>query len=128
MESWMRAHGVLLVASSVLALTACRDTDEDERTTAGAMAVDPKPANAQAQHTAKIGGQQAIAAATAAVPGSAQEVRLESRGGKSEYEVTVLPKGGSSRTHVEVDAATGQVTRSGTAPGDDDEDEGHGRR
>lgn len=76
---------------------------------------------------AKIDAQQAIAAATAAVPGSAQQVRLESRGGKPEYEVTVLPKGATSQVRVDVDAISGQVTRSSQgserAKDDDDDDD-----
>ncbi len=94
-----------------------------------------KVAEQAAQQAPKLDAQQAITAAVAAVPGSAQEVRLESRGGKRAYEVTVLPKGSSSRVRVEVDAVTGQVARSEqlkaqSASGrenDEDEDE-QGRR
>lgn len=104
----------LLVA---LAVAACRDSDEERSTRA--QAVDP-----QSVKSVKIDAQQAMAAATTAVPGMAQEVRLESRAGKPEYEVMVLPKGSGSRVRVEVDAASGQVVKSGSSSDeDDDEDE-----
>jgi len=111
---------------SVLAVASCKDSDEDERPGARGLAASPMTAgqSSNAAQPPKIDAQQAIAAATAAVPGSAQEVRLESRAGKPEYEVSVLPKGASSRVRVEVDATSGQVTRSGGASAkDDDEDE-----
>ncbi len=130
MESGMKKKVLLFAAAGVLALAACRDSDEDER--AGARALAPSPqalagdaASVKPDAATQIDAQQAIAAATAAVPGSAREVRLESRGGKPEYEVTVVPKGGNSRMRVDVDATSGQVLKSGRGTerdGDDDKD------
>jgi uncharacterized membrane protein YkoI len=74
----------------------------------------------------RVDAQQALAAATAAVPGRAQDVRLESRDGKPEYAVIVLPAAGGSPVRVEVDAASGQVMKSEAAEEsarEDDEDD-----
>lgn len=110
----MSRYGLLL--AGIFAIASCKDTDEEGRSETRAQAAAPT--------SVKVDATQAIAAATAAVPGSAQEVRLESRGGKPEYEVMVLPSGATSRVRVEVDAATGQVTKSGsTSARNDDEDE-----
>jgi uncharacterized membrane protein YkoI len=89
----------LFAVAGVLALASCKDSDEERRSDSRAQAVAPQ--------SVKVDAQQAIAAATAAVPGSAQEVRLESRKGKPEYEVMVLPSGATSRVRVEVDATNG---------------------
>jgi uncharacterized membrane protein YkoI len=117
---------VTLALGGVLLFTSCRDRDEDERprlvASSGRQAA-PQAESAQAAKTAKIDAQQAIAAATAAVPGSAQEVRLDSRSGKPEYEVAVLPSGASSRVRVEVDATTGQVTKRENESSKDDDDD-----
>lgn len=114
MESGMKAKWAMAgLIVTLLGAAAC--TDSDERPSTRASAVDAR--------SVKVGAQQAIAAATAAVPGTAQEVRLESRAGKPEYEVMVLPKEGSSRVRVEVDAASGQVVKSGRGTERDDDDD-----
>lgn len=122
-QSRRRFSGYLILAALLALASSCKDTDEDAQAAAGARTAEGggrplQPAGA------KIDAQQAIAAATAAVPGSARGVRLESRGGKPEYEVIVMPKGATSPVRVDVDAVSGQVSRSSQATeGDKDDDD-----
>src|SRR5215472_11600925 len=76
--------GGYLIFRGLLALASCKDSDERARSAARTASEE----RSMKPPVAKIDAQQAIAAATAAVPGSAREVRLESRAGKLEYEVT----------------------------------------
>ncbi len=126
-QSTTRFSGYLILAALLALASSCKDTDGKARSSAGATASQERGRSMQPAG-AKIDAQQAIAAATAAVPGSAREVRLESRAGKPEYEVIVMPKGATSQVRVDVDAVSGQVTRSSQATerdkdDDDDDDE-----
>jgi uncharacterized membrane protein YkoI len=116
-ESEMKTRYAIAALLVTLGGLACKSTGE--RASTRPSAIDPRSLNVDAQ--------QALAAAIAVVPGSAQEMRLEARGGKPAYEVTVTPKAGGTPVLVEVDATTGQVTRSESATDadhevDDDDD------
>ncbi len=111
MDSGMKAKWAMAgLIVTLLGAAACTDSDE------------ARPVDSASARSVKVGAQQAIAAAIAAVPGTALEVRLESRAGKPEYEVMVLPKEGSSRVRVEVDATSGQVVKRGGGTERDDDD------
>ncbi len=128
MDPGMKKTSLLLIAAlAVVAVSGCTDDDEGPRvrgrTAPAQAAAGSAGAAAGGAPSAKIDAQQAITAATTAVPGSAREVRLDAHGGKPEYDVTVMPKSGGSLVRVEVDAMSGQVVKSGGRADRDDDDD-----
>lgn len=119
MESGVRTTWFVAALAGVIAMAACED---GERPPAMRSASTIGGIGSARSAPPGIDARRAIAAAITAVPGPAQEARLETHGWKRQYEVTVIPKGGGAPVRVDVDATSGKVLKAVPKTGRDDDD------
>ncbi len=104
----LRAAARLLLVGSIVGLAACSRSEGE-----GGAAN-----QAKLQQHARLSSADAQTAAVARVPGSVIGVRLVKASGTIVYDVAVQPQGGGQLQDVQVDAATGRVIKTATAPAD----------